>query len=240
MKRQRDTSVESARSSDVPAQETDEAPPPIKLTAKDRAYETVIAAHRKSNHELQTENSKLKDQIRVLTAQGPSAVADETIGNLKDDKEKLLARIKQLETKMNTEIEKARAEIVKLKEQLGSRDTQIRTLAKEKVELLSIKESLEHKVTAAVQESNLQTNLRNRLRENYDNLMREFQRASERGDAFVQKIYTLQAELERVESTKRELVEEVHRLSRSTNSETWPTTSVIHSKADDAEDVDYG
>jgi len=240
MKRQRDSSVESARSSELSAQEAPHSAAPIKLSARDRAYETVIATLRKRINELQAVAALSQNEEPVIARKGGDDLSNnETVRKLRDDNEKLTARIKQMETKMNSEIEKARTEMIKLKEQLNSKDTQIRALVKEKAQLTSTNESLEEKVSAAVQECNLQTNLRQRLRENYDNLMREFQRASERGDAFVQKIYTLQGELERLESTKRELVEEVSRLSRLNTSgslaEPIQDTSYYH-----ADDVDYG
>lgn len=229
MKRQRDSSVESARSSDVPPPETEKAP--VKLTARDRAYETVISTLRKKISELQSGSGLPKNEDPLA--------ADETVRKLQDDNDKLTTKIKQMETKMNSEIEKARTEMIKLKDQLGQRDTHIRALLKEKGELISTNESLDQKLSATVQECNLQTNLRQRLRENYDNLMREFQRASERGDAFVQKIYTLQGELERLESTKRELVEEVARLSKIDRTVTFRGSNP-NPGVDPHTEVDYG
>ena len=210
MKRQREPSVESTGSNEI----NELNPQTVKLTPRDRAYETVIATLKRRINEIQA--TYLAEKEAAGNRGQKLAISDvatnEAMRNLQDENERLCTKIKQLETKMNSEVDKARSEMTKLKDHLASRETQIRSLVKEKIELISSNEALEQKLAAALQESNLQTSLRQRLRENYDNLMREFERASQRGDGFMQKIYALQGELERVESTKRELVEEVNRL----------------------------
>ena len=233
MKRARDSSVESMRSSDVIGD--DVQPAPVKLTAKEKAYETIIASLQKRIIQVQSDLTAALKRAGCI----PDPAAEETIRNLRDENDKLRGKLKQMESKMNTEVDKARTEIIKLKEQLAARDNQIRVLVKENADLVSTNEALEHKIVTVVQESDLQTTLRQRLRENYDNLLREFQRASERGDAFVQKIYSLQGELERAESTKRELVDEINRLSNS-NSNQPVRMPISHPIDEQQEEVDYG
>lgn len=216
MKRHREPSMDSTGSNDISAVQ----PQTIKLTPRDRAYETVIATLRKRINELQATVPLVEKEGGNVGrgTPGVSQPATEAMRGLEEENEKLTTKIKQLESKISSELDKARSEMMKLKEQLTSREAQIRVLVKDKLELISSNEALEQRVAAALQESNLQTNLRQALRNNYDNLMREFDRATQRGDGFVQKIYGLQGELERVESTKRELVEEVNRLMANRNS----------------------
>ena len=193
MKRPRSSSTESD-------QAVVEVKTEVQLSAKDKAYETVIATLRKRISEL---TSELESQ----------PASHDSMRKLQDENDKLRAKVDQLESRINSETDKARSEMKKLRDHVSFCEDKIRLLTRENSELTSLNESNQHKLASAIQESNLQTNLRQRLRENYDNLVREYERATERGDLFVQKIYTLQGELERMESTKRELVEELNRLT---------------------------
>jgi chromosome segregation ATPase len=159
----------------------------------------------------------LKQQVADLTIQLSSTAStigqDQTIQDLRKANDKLVDRVKYLEQKHSKEVEKARTEISKMSNRLTTFDTDNRKLNRELAELKTAKELVDKKLVQANEELALQTNLRQRLRENHDNLWNEYQRAITRGDGFMKRIFELQGDLEREQGTKRELVAELHRLS---------------------------
>jgi len=186
---------------------------------RDRAYKTIIAALQRRVDSL---SSQLSARPTVTPVEPGSSTSsghqEETILDLEKSNQKLTDRVRFLEQRHQKEVEKARTEISKMSSRLNALESDNRKLQRELHEVKIAKEILERNIAQATEEINLQTSLRQKLRENHDNLWNEYQRTTARADGFMQRIFALQSDLEREIGTKRELVAEVQRLSAKVDS----------------------